>query len=53
MDRLIFANEWASFMPPGPNDADREPDKEIGIIKAVGQKEAEATFLAQYEKLFS
>lgn len=31
----------------------KRPHKEIGIIKAVGQKEAEATFLAQYESLFS
>ena len=53
MDRLIFANEWASFMPPGPSDADREPDKEIGIIKAMGPKEAEVVFLGRFKELFS
>jgi hypothetical protein len=52
MDRLIFANEWASLMPPGPNDADREPDKEIGVIVAVSPKEAETAFLGVYHKYF-
>ena len=53
MDQLIFANEWASFMPPGPSDADREPDKEIGIITAMGPKEAEVVFLGRFKELFS
>lgn len=52
MDKLIFANEWASFMPPGPNDAGRGPDPGIGIITAMNQKDAEAAFLGLFNTLF-
>lgn len=52
MDKLIFANEWASFMPPGPNDAGREPEASIGTITAMSQKEAETAFLGVYHKYF-